>query len=60
MFVCVCVGGGGGGGQMPSFAFLSFTFLFNLYCFSSLCQRVVLLYFLDIKVNPNLERRRER
>ena len=37
----------------PSFIFLSFTFLFNLFCFSSLCQRVVLLNFLDTKANPN-------
>ena len=37
----------------PSFTCLSFTFLFNLFCFSSLCQRVVLLNFLNIKVNPN-------
>ena len=50
----------------PSFTFLSFTFLFNLFCISSLCQRVVLLNFLDIKVNPNSllfsqrERERER
>ena len=47
-----------------SFSFLSFTFLFNLFCFSSLCQRVVLLNFLDTKVNPNSllfsERERER
>ena len=34
----------------PSF---SFTFLFNLFCFSRLCQRVILLNFLDIKVNPD-------
>ena len=48
----------------PSFTFLSITFLFNLFCISSLCQRVVLLNFLDIKVNPNSllfsERERER
>ena len=37
----------------PSFTFLSLIFLFNLFCFSRLCQRVVLLNFLDIKVNPN-------
>ena len=43
----------------PSFTFL-FS-LFSLFCFSSLCQRVVLLNLLDIKVNPNsLERERER
>ena len=36
-----------------SFTFLSFTFLFNLFCISNLCQRVILLKFLDIKVNPN-------
>ena len=50
----------------PSFTFLSFSFLFNLFCFSSLWQRVVLLNFLDTKVNPNCllfsqrERDRER
>ena len=31
----------------PSFTFLSFSFLFNLFCFSSLWQRVVLLNLLD-------------
>ena len=35
-----------------SFTFLFFS-LFSLFCFLSLCQRVVLLNFLDIKVNPN-------
>ena len=48
----------------PSFTFLSVTFLFNLFCISSLYQRVVLLNFLDIKVNPNSllfsKRKRER
>ena len=45
---------------------LSFLSLFVLFCISSLCQRVVLLNFLDIKVNPNSllfskrERERER
>ena len=40
--------------------------LFSLFCFSSLCQIVVLLNFLDIKVDPNSllfsqrERERER
>ena len=47
----------------PSFTFLSFTFLFNLFCFSGLCQIVVLLNLLDTKVNPNClllsERERE-
>ena len=33
--------------------FPSFTFLSNSLCFRSLCQRVVLLNLLDIKVNPN-------
>ena len=32
------------------FPFIHFSFLF---CFSSSCQRVVLLNFLDIKANPN-------
>ena len=36
-----------------SFLHFSFTFLSNLFCFRSLCQRVVLLNLLDIKVNPN-------
>ena len=44
--------------------FPSFTFLSNLFCFRSLCERVVLLNLLDIKVNPNCllfsERERER
>ena len=50
----------------PSFTFLSFTFLFNFFCFSSLGQRVVLLNLMDTKVNPNSllffyrERERER
>ena len=35
-----------------SVTFLSISFLFNLFCFSSLWQRVVLLNFLDTKVNP--------
>ena len=37
----------------PFFTFLSFTFLFNLFRFSRLCQRVVLLNLLNTKVNPN-------
>ena len=37
----------------PSFTFLSFTFLLNFFCFSSLGQRVVLLNFLDTKVNSS-------
>ena len=40
----------------PSYTLLSFTFLFNLFCFSSLCQicqRIVLLNLLDTKVNPD-------
>ena len=44
--------------------FPSFVFLFNLFCLSSLCQRVVLLNLLDIKVNSKCslfsERERER
>ena len=44
--------------------FPSFTFLFNLFCFSSLCQKVVLLNLLDTKVNSKCslfsERERER
>ena len=37
---------------MSLFSFFpSFIFLFNLFCLSSLCQRVVLLNLLDIKVN---------
>ena len=50
----------------PSFTFLSFTFLFNLFFkFMSICQRVVLLNLLDAEVNPNCllfhrERERER
>ena len=46
------------------FLYFSFTFLSDLFCFRSLCQRVVLLNLLDIKVNPNCllfsERERER
>ena len=39
----------------PFFTLLSLSFfsLFSLFCFSSSCQRVVLLNFLDIKVTPN-------
>ena len=40
----------------PFFHFRFFFFFFSLFssfCFSSLCQKVVLLNFLDIKVNPN-------
>ena len=49
----------------PSFTFLSFTFLFTVFCFSNLGKRIVLLNFLDTKVNPNsllfsTERERER
>ena len=53
----------------PSFTFPFFSpFLFNLFCFSSLCQRVYLLLLLDTKVDPNCllfsqrekERERER
>ena len=33
--------------------FPSLTFLSNLFCFRSLCQRVVFLNLMDIKVNPN-------
>ena len=51
----------------PSFTFLSFTFLFNLFFkfMSQICQRVALLNLLDTKVNPNCllfhrERERER
>ena len=52
----------------PFFPFFHFPFFFAsyLFCFSELCQRVVLLNFLDIKVNPNSllfsdrERERER
>ena len=50
----------------PSYTFLSFTFLSNLFCFRSLRQRVVLLNLLDIIVNPNCllfsqtEREKER
>ena len=46
--------------------FPSYTFLSDLFCFRSLCQRVILLNLLDIKVNPNCllfskrERERER
>ena len=36
-----------------SFLHFSFTFLSILFCFRSLCQRVVLLNLLDTKVNPN-------
>ena len=51
-----------------SFSLLSLFFLslFNLFCFLRLCQRVVVLNFLDIKVTPNnllfsqRERERER
>ena len=47
-----------------SFTFLSFTYLFYLFCFLSLCQRVVLLNLLDTKMNPNCllfsQRARER
>ena len=48
----------------PSFTFLFFPFLFNLFCFSSLCQKVDLLLPLDTKVDPNCllfsKRERER
>ena len=39
----------------PSFTFLSFTFLFNLFFkfMCQICQRVALLNLLDTKVNPN-------
>ena len=46
-----------------SFLHFSFTFLSNLFCFRSLCQTVVLVNLLDIKVNPNclfFHRERER
>ena len=49
----------------PSFTFLSFTFLFNLFFkfMCQICQRVALLNLLDTKVNPNcllFHRERER
>ena len=39
----------------PSFTFLSFTFLFNLFFkfMCQICQRVALLNLLDTKVNPD-------
>ena len=45
-----------------SFTFLFFPFLFNLFCFSSLCRRIDLLILLDTKVDPNclLFSKRER
>ena len=48
---------------LSSLLSLFFLSLFFLICFSSLCQRVVLLNLLDIKVNPNcllFHRERER
>ena len=49
----------------PSFTFLSFTFLFNLFFkfMCRICQRVALLNLMDTKVNPNcllFHRERER
>ena len=53
-----------GASLLVYFLHFSFTFLSNLFCVRSLCQRVVLLNLLDTKVNPNSllfsQRERER
>ena len=53
-----------GASLLFSFLHFSFTFLSSLFCFRSLCQTVVLVNLLDIKVNPNClfitERERDR